>query len=127
MSNVWGTRHRVLCEQLEEPAKRLGGGKPMAPEVLEELVVRLLTPAVMLLRNHVVNKRGQCKFCGWTRWRWRVWRRRRRCTVFRALDLAMRQRLDVAWWQLFASIGNEASLAEVREWLSERHVKNTVE
>lgn len=47
--------------------------------------------------------------------------------MFRALDLAMRQRLDVAWWQLFASIGNEASLAEVREWLSERHVKNTVE
>lgn len=58
MSNVWGTRYRVLCEQLEEPAKRLGGGKPMAPEVLEELVVRLLTPAVMLLRQHVVNKRG---------------------------------------------------------------------
>lgn len=127
MSNVWGMRYQVLCEQLEELAEKLGGGKRIAPEVLEELVMRLLIPAVMLLRHHVVNKRGQCKFCGWTRWKWRFWRRRRRCTVFRALDFAMSQCLDVAWWQLFASIGNEAGLAEVRDWLSEKRTKNTVD
>ncbi|MGH3798010.1 MAG: hypothetical protein ACRDSP_24400 [Pseudonocardiaceae bacterium] len=109
---------------MEELAKKIGEGKPMAPEVLEELVIRLLTSAVMLLRQHVVNKRGQCKFCEWTRWTWRFWRRRRRCTVFQALDYAMGQGLEVAWWQLLSSIGNAASLEEVREWLSD---KRTVE
>jgi len=81
----------------------------MAPELLEALTVQLLTPVVMLLQQHMVNNRGQCKFCGWTRWKWRFWRRRRRCTVFQALDLAMGHGLDVAWWQLFASVGNEVS------------------
>lgn len=122
MSNVWGTRYRVLCEQLEERAKQIVGEKPIAPEVRDELVVRLLTSAVMLLRQHVVNKRGQCKCCEWTRWTWRFWRRRRRCTVFRALDFAMGQRPDVVWWQFFTGIGNEVSLEEMREWLSARNI-----
>ncbi|MGH8573026.1 MAG: hypothetical protein ACREX8_10700 [Gammaproteobacteria bacterium] len=120
MSNVWGMRHRVLCEQLEELARKLGDAEPISPEVLEELVVRLLTPVVMLLRKHAVNKRGQCKFCRRTRWTWWFWRRQRRCTVFRVLDLVMGQDLDVVWWQLFASVGDEVSLAEVREWFGER-------
>jgi hypothetical protein len=66
MSNVWGTRYRLLLEELEELAKKVSDGKPIAPELLEELVMRLLTSVVMLLRQHAVNKRGQCKFCGWT-------------------------------------------------------------
>lgn len=77
MSNVWATRYRLLCEHCEELAKKLSGEQPMTPEVLEDLVVLLLTPALTLLRQHTMNKRGQCKFCGWTRWKWRFWRRRR--------------------------------------------------
>jgi len=121
MSNVWTTRYRLLCEHCEELAKKLSGEQPITPEVLEELVVQLLAPALTLLRQHAMNKRGQCKFCGWTRWKWRFWRRRRPCTVFQALDLTMRRGPDIAWWQLFATIGNEVSLADVREWLSERN------
>jgi hypothetical protein len=40
--------------------------------------------------------------------------------VFQALDHAMSQGLDIAWWQLFASLDNEVGLVEVQEWLSER-------
>lgn len=110
----------MLCEHFEELAEKLSGERPILPEILEDLVVQLLTPALTLLRQHTMNKRGQCKFCGWTRWKWRFWRRRRPCTVFQALDLAMRHGPAIAWWQLFASIGNEVSLADVRELLSKR-------
>jgi hypothetical protein len=35
-------------------------------------MVRLLAGVVMLLRQHRVNKRGQCNYCGWTWWTWRL-------------------------------------------------------
>jgi hypothetical protein len=54
--------------------------------------VRLLTGVIMLLRQHQLNKRGQCKYCGW---RWRLWHRQPQCTVYRSVDFAMRQPLDV--------------------------------
>ena len=56
----------------------------------------------MLLREHRTNKRGQCQFCGWTRRARRFWHRRPRCTVYRALDFAFRERLDTVWRQLLA-------------------------
>jgi hypothetical protein len=52
----------------------------------------LRAAAVMLLRQHQLNKRGQCKYCGW---RWRLWHRQPQCTVYRSLDFAIRQPLDV--------------------------------
>ena len=95
MSNVWQTRRRVLLEQLEALADRLGRKEPIALEALEEETVRLLTGVMMLLRQHHVNKRGQCQYCGWTRWSWRLWRRRPQCTVYIGLDFVMRQPLDM--------------------------------
>jgi hypothetical protein len=101
-------------EQLEELMGRLGGENSIESSVLEKQTVRLLTMVVVLLQQHTVNKRGQCKYCGWTRWKWRFWRRRPRCTVLQASNLAMRQNLDVVWWQLLGSFGRHVSLAEVR-------------
>ncbi|MCA1670878.1 MAG: hypothetical protein LC799_01285 [Actinobacteria bacterium] len=98
-------------------AEQLGGEQPI---VLEELTVRLLTSVLMLLRQHAVNKRGQCKFCDWTRWSWRFWGRRRQCQVFQAMDFVMRQGLDVVWWELVGSLGREVGLEEVRVWVGER-------
>ena len=120
MSNVWETRCRLLVEQLEQWVDWLSDTEPIEPAAVEELTVRLLVGNVKLLKQHAVNKRGQCKFCGWTRWRWRFWRRRRRCTVCQALDRAMNEGLDVVWWELFTATGRERSLGEVREWLSAR-------
>lgn len=100
MSNVWETRCRVLLERLEELADRLRRKEPIAPGVLAEETVRLLAGVVMLLRQHRVNKRGQCKRCGWTRWTWLFWRRRPQCTVYLSLDFAMRQHLEMVWRQL---------------------------
>lgn len=79
---------------------------------------------LMLLRQHHVNKRGQCRFCGWTTWKWRFWRGRRRCTVYATLDYAMGQNLDVVWWKVFGGLGREVSLADVRRWNGERQEKD---
>ncbi|MGH3814795.1 MAG: hypothetical protein ACRDUV_20510 [Pseudonocardiaceae bacterium] len=120
MSNVWGTRHRLLREQLEQLADRLSGVEPLAPAIVEEKTVRLLAAPAMLLRQHNVNKRGQCKFCGWTRWRWRFWHRRPQCTVYEAVGFVTSQSLDVVWWQLFEAVGRETSLEQVQRWMEER-------
>lgn len=120
MSNVQEVRHRLLCEQLEQWVERLGGEEPVEPEVVKEVSVRLLAMAAILLRQHVVRKRGQCQSCGWTRREWGLWRRRPRCSVYRALDFAMRQELDVVWWRLCESVGRHVSLEESRGWVEER-------
>lgn len=122
MSNVWETRHRLFLEELQKLAEWLCDDEPRAPAVLEEQTARLLAMANTLLRQHQVNKRGQCQFCGWTRWKWRLWRRRRRCTVHQALELAMGQSADVVWWWVFESVGRKWNLAEVRAWVAEKAV-----
>lgn len=119
MSTVWETRYRLLLDQLERLADRLGADQPPKPRAVEEQTVRLLTGVVRLLRQHRVNRRGQCRFCGWTRRIWRLGHRRPRCTAYRAVDLAMSQPLDVVWWQLLEGIGRKAALDEVREWLKQ--------
>jgi len=120
MTTVWKTRHRLLVEKLEEWADWLGGDEPRESVVVEERALRLLAAAVVLLAQHAVNKRGQCKFCRWTRWKWRFLRRRRKCTVFQALDRAMAQGVDVVWWEVLVSVGRDVELGEVREWVEGR-------
>lgn len=100
MSNVWETRYRLLLERLEELAGQLRSEEEIVPAALEEQTERLLTGVVMLLRKHHVNKWGQCKYCGWTRWTWRFCRRRPRCTVYRSLDFAMSQCMEIVRQQL---------------------------
>lgn len=102
MSNVWETRCRVLLERLGAIADQLRREETLAPPLLEEHTVRLLTGALMLLRQHHINKRGQCQYCGWTRPIWRLWRRRPQCTVYLALDFAMGQPLDLVQRRLVA-------------------------
>lgn len=115
---MWETRSRLYLEKVDRLAEWLSNDEPRTPAALEEQTVRLLAVTVMLLRQHWVNKRGQCQFCGWTRWKWRWWRRRRQCTVHRALDLALGQSLDVVWWRVFECVGRKTSLAEVRAWVA---------
>ncbi|MGH3938636.1 MAG: hypothetical protein ACRDTG_08350, partial [Pseudonocardiaceae bacterium] len=67
------------------------------------------------------------RFCRATRWTWRFWYRRRRCTVYRALDQAMGQSPDVLWWTLFGTAGCDRSLADVREWVAERRDTETAD
>ena len=99
MSNVWETRYRLLLEQFDELADQIRSKEQVAPAILEEQTVRLLTSMVMLLKQHNVNNRGQCRVCAPSR-RWKFWQRRPRCTVYRTVDFAMRQSLDVVWQQL---------------------------
>lgn len=117
MNNVFDTRSRLFLEELEKLSEWLSNDAPRAPTALEEQTVRLLAMAVVLLRQHQVNEQGQCQFCGWT---WRFLGRRRRCTVYQALDLGMGQSLDVVWWRVFESMGREVSLTEVRAWMAGR-------
>jgi hypothetical protein len=124
VSNVRQTQHRLFLELLQKLVERLSDDEPRAPEVFEEQLVRLLATAIMLLRQHQVNKRGQCQFCDWTRWRWRFWRRRRRCTVHQALDLAVSQSLEVVWWLVLENVGRKRNLAEVRAWVAGREAEN---
>lgn len=109
MSNVWETRYRLLLEQFDELADQMRSKEQVAPRVLEEQTVRLLTSMVMLLGRHNVNKRGQCRVCAPSR-RWKFWRRRPRCTVYRTVDFVMRQPLDVVWQQLPADHKTQPNL-----------------
>lgn len=102
MSNIWETRNRLLWEQLEQLTKRLVSNEPPEPAELKELAVRLLAGVVMLLRQHRVNKRGQCRYCEWTRWTRPFWHGRPSCTVYETVNFALRQRLDRVWRQLLA-------------------------
>ena len=47
MNNVWQTRCRMLSEQLEALAHRLGNKQPISPTVLDEHTVRLLIGVIM--------------------------------------------------------------------------------
>jgi len=127
MSNVWGTRYRLREEELARWVHWLSGEKPWQQAVLDERIVRLLATVLILLREHHVNRRGQCRFCRATRWTWRFWYRRRRCTVYRALDHTMGQSPDVLWWTLFGTVASGMSLMDVREWLAERRDKETAD
>ncbi|MCA1702471.1 MAG: hypothetical protein LC808_04065 [Actinobacteria bacterium] len=88
-----------MLEQLEELADQLRSKQQVAPAALEEQAVRLLAGVVMLLRQHQLNKRSQCRFCAASR-RWRFWQRRPQCAVYRTIDFVVRQPLDVVWRQL---------------------------
>lgn len=100
MSNVWQTRHRLILERLDELAAQLRMDEKIAPATLEEQTVRLLAGVVMLMRQHDVNKRGQCRFCAASHRALRFWHRRPQCAVLRALDFAISQRLDIVCCQL---------------------------
>lgn len=119
VNNVWETRYRLIMERLEELAERLSSGEPIALSTLEEQTARLLTGVVMSLRQHNVNKRGQCRFCTAPHLTWRFWRRPP-CTVYRNLNFAMNQGLGEVWWQLFDNLGRQISLDETRKWVAKR-------
>jgi hypothetical protein len=120
VTSVGEMKHRLWTEQIAQWVEKLSGEKPVEPEALTELTVRLLAMAVMVLRQHVVNKRGQCRLCRPSLRMWRLWWRRPPCTVRRAFDFAMGQPWDVVWWQLFESLGQQTSLDETRKWVEER-------
>jgi hypothetical protein len=64
VNNIWETPSRLFLEELQKLTEWLSSDAPRAPAALEEKTVRLLAIAVTLLRQHQVNKRGQCQFCG---------------------------------------------------------------
>ena len=77
--SVWETQHRLWSERL----KRL-----LAHE--DQEIARLAAVSWVLLAQHRVNERGQCRFCFRPRPTW--WpMRRRTCTVHSAFMVAMNQ------------------------------------
>jgi hypothetical protein len=111
VSNVWETRHRLVLEYLEKVVDQLRSNEQVAPAELEEQLLRLLTGVVILLRQHRINKRGQCEYCGWT---WRFWCRRPQCTIYLSFDFAIRQRLDMVRRRLLEERKTRQSLDDVR-------------
>ena len=122
MSNVWETRCSLILERLEKLADRLRSGEPIAPSTLEEQTVRLLAGVVMSLRQHNVNKRGQCRFCTARHRTWRFWRRLP-CTVYRNMSFVMGQGIAEVWWQLLENLGRPANLDDVQKWVTDREGK----
>lgn len=62
-SNVWQTRHRLVLEHCNHLLSWLYRHQPGdAPELLE-LSVRLLGLIQLLLEQHAVNHRRQCRTC----------------------------------------------------------------
>jgi hypothetical protein len=91
VTNVGEVKHRLWTEQLQQWVEKLSDEKPIEPEVVTELTVRLLAMAAMVLRLHVVNKRGQCRLRRQSARMLRFWWRQPPCTVCRAFDFAMGQ------------------------------------
>ncbi len=106
-------------QQYEKLVNQLSGTEAPGQVPVEEQAVRLLTGAVLVLRQHKPNKRGRCWACAAPGRVWRWWLRRPTCAVYRDLSFAMSQRIDVVWWQLLESMGRSASLEQVRQWLPE--------
>ena len=118
--SVWEMKHRLWTEQLQQWVEKLSGEKPVEPEVVKELAVRLLAMAVILLRQHAVNKRGQCRSCGRPVRMWRFWGTGHRARCVGLFDFAMGQPWDMVWWQLFESLGQHTSLDQARKWMQEQ-------
>jgi hypothetical protein len=96
VSSVWETRYRLLVETLENIVERLHNEEVRtASAESTEQTLRVLMGVITLLKQHRVNKHGQCRYCGWTRWYWQFWRRRPQCTVFRSLNFVLRQPVEV--------------------------------
>ncbi len=119
MNDFWETRHRRLTQQFEKLANQLSGKEALGQTLIEEQVVRLLTGVIMVLRQHKLNKRGQCVACAAPGRIWRFFLRRPPCAVYRDLNFAMSHGMDVVWWRLLESTGQPASLDEVRNWIPE--------
>lgn len=102
MNNVWQTRCRALLEQLEMLAHQLKEKQPIPPTALEEHTVRLLVGVIMVLRQHRMNKLGQCRYCAWTSQTWWLRSNRPQCTIYLSLDRAMSQPLDLVRGSLLA-------------------------
>jgi hypothetical protein len=100
VSTVWQIRCRALLERLEALGYHLRKNQPGVLTAREEHTARLLVGVVMLLRQHRVNKYGQCRYCAWTSRTWSLWHRRPQCTVYLTLDFAMSQPLDLVCGQL---------------------------
>ena len=92
MSSAQETQHRLWAEQL----KVLLHGKHGSRELTAEQTRRLMIAAYVVLQEHQVNKRGQCRYC----WRstWWPWRRKT-CTVHLTFMVAMKQPIELvgAW------------------------------
>jgi hypothetical protein len=125
VSSVHETRYRQLQAELKEFTDQLSGTKEISPAKTKNQIIQTLTVVNLLLRQHQINKRGQCKFCSRPRWRWMFWSRRPPCTVYRTASFVMRQEPDETWRQLFDSIGKEYNLVQVRRWLHERTLDST--
>lgn len=123
--SVHETRYRQLQAELKEFTDQLSGAKAVSPAKTRNQIVQALAVVAILLRQHQINKRGQCKFCARPRWRWRFWSRRPSCTVYRTASFVMNQELEEAWRQLFDSMGKECNLVQVRRWLNERTLDST--
>ena len=87
MSTVWRSAAVYFWNGLRSSLTSLDENNQIVPPVLEERTARLLIGVVMLLRQHQVNKRGQCRYCSWTRRTWRLWHRGPQCMVYLGLDL----------------------------------------
>lgn len=120
MSAVHEVRWRLLIERIEALTDVLSRDEQRDLPEVEEQAVRLVAAAALLLNQHAVNKKGQCKFCGWTRRVRRMWRKRPRCTVYQVFSRTLDHELAVVWWELFEAVGDQVSLAEVRAWLTDR-------
>jgi hypothetical protein len=84
------TQHRLWAEQLGS----LLDGKHGSRELTTEQTRRLMIAAYVVLRQHQVGKRGQCRLCCRCRsWWWA--RRRRTCTVYLTFEVAMNQPIDI--------------------------------
>jgi hypothetical protein len=119
------TRYRRFREELKEFVDRLSAKEAVVPAVTRGQIVQVLAVIAILLHQHHVNKRGRCKFCVRSGWKWKFWSRRPLCTVYRTASFVMSRELDEVWWQLFDSVGKEWNLVEVREWMKSRALDTT--
>lgn len=88
MTSARETQHRLWAEQLGS----LLAGKHGSRELTTEQTRRLMIAAYVVLQEHQVDKRGQCRYC--RRSTWWPWRRKT-CTVHVTFKVAMQQPINI--------------------------------
>jgi hypothetical protein len=119
--NAQEVQYERFLQVLNELADRLSVKQILSPEATNDHIVQVIAVVAILIHQHQVDKRGQCRLCVRPGW-WKFWSRRPLCRVYRTTSFIMSQGLDTAWWQLFDRAGKSWNLGEVREWMKSRQL-----
>ena len=125
---------RSVRRQLAELAKSLEAGDGERLNVFgssdqREQMLRLVGMVLALTTQHQIDKSGRCRQCRDQQAGWRrilpVWSRPTSCMVHSTVQVFARSAAEAVWLRVFALLGEQRSIEDVRTWLLEQENEAT--